>query len=977
MTIVHDYLTLTKKYKEEYSDKTLLLMQVGSFFECYAILNEKENVYSGSNIQEFSDINDLVISRKNTSHEGKPVVMAGFGLAQIEKYIRRMQENDYTIVVYTQDSNTKNTTRSLSCIYSPGTYFSNDSTELSNVTSCIWIHYSASNQLIKEKLTIGMSSIDIYTGHSNTMEYIIDYIKSSTVFDALENYISINKPSEAIIISNFKSDSINYVKDLLNCKCHIYDYEHDWIKNISKQKYQYEIIKNFLHKEPNIVFNEWNISTQSYCLLIQFIYNHNPNLIKKLQSPQSINTEKKLILANHSLKQLNVISDNNSSGKYSSLSNLLNNCITCMGKRAFNYELLNPSIDFDYLNGVYNITEHALNKNLWKVMRNYLSGVKDLSKIYRKIVLGKLSPRDFYTIYSNLETVNNIFLHVSSDVTLLNYIDTESVSFCISQIREHIYQFLNLDFCKKYDDLSFDKFSLNNINEIMLFNQEYSLELTNSYKNFHEYYIKLIQIKDFLEISIKEYETSNGVFNKKNENTDYIKLHECPKTEPALVGTTKRLGTLKKIINELSCNTFTFNPTIIEIKSHNGSNSMITSAEINSITKNILKYRDIFLYNLSKEFNKFANNFINDFEIQINTVIDYVTKCDLLQNRCYIADTFHYSKPIITNNDKSFVDFTGLRHPLIEKINTNELYVTNDLNFGKDSKYSNGYLLYGTNAVGKTSFIKSIGLSIIMAQAGLYVPAETFEYSVYKSIYTRILGNDNLFKGLSTFAVEMTELRSILKNANEHSLVLGDELCSGTESTSALSIFTAGVKYLSGNNVSFIFATHFHEIIKYSEIKEIQSLKLLHMSVIYNREKDRLVYDRKLKEGPGNNMYGLEVCKALNLPCDFLELAHDIRNKYNKSIDYDSSGLLVNNKTSKYNATKLKGMCEICNENSGSEVHHLIYQKDCDENSTKYNKSIKNHKANLINICETCHDKLHAEDTYLKIYKTTNGYEIM
>jgi len=73
---------------------------------------------------------------------------------------------------------------------------------------------------------------------------------------------------------------------------------------------------------------------------------------------------------------------------------------------------------------------------------------------------------------------------------------------------------------------------------------------------------------------------------------------------------------------------------------------------------------------------------------------------------------------------------------------------------------NNGYLLYGTNAVGKTSFIKSIGISIIMAQAGLFVPADSYTFSVYKSIYTRILGNDNLFKGLSTFAVEMTELRS-------------------------------------------------------------------------------------------------------------------------------------------------------------------------------------------------------------------------
>jgi len=968
MTIIHDYLSLTSKYKKEYSEKTLLLMQVGSFFECYAILDVKQNIYVGSNIQELSDINDLVISRKNATHEGNPVVMAGFGVTQIEKYIRRMQENDYTIVVYTQDTNSKNTTRSLSCIYSPGTYFSNDSAELSNVTSCIWIHYSSSNKLINEKLTIGMSSIDIYTGHSNTMQYIIDYIKSPTVFDALENYISINKPSECIIVSNFNAE---YIKDLINCKYHELNYEHDWVKNITKQKYQYEIIHTFFNKEPDNIFNEWNISTQSYCLLIQFIYKHNPNLIKKLQLPSLINTENKLILANHSLKQLNVILDNNHTGKFSSLSNLLNNCITSMGKRAFNYELLNPSINYQYLYDIYDITEHCLNKNLWKVIRNYLAGVKDLSKIYRKIVLGKLSPKDFYTIYTTLDVVNNIYLHISCDTKLLNYINTENVSFCITEIKEHINKYLNLEVCKKYDDLSFEKFSLNCIHEMILFNESYSPELNNNYKTFLEYYKKLIHIKDFLELSIKEYETTNGTYNKKNENTDYIKLHECPKTEPALVGTTKRLSTLKKITDNLTCNHF--NPQSIEIKSHNGSNSMITSNEINTLAKNILKYRDIYLNCLCKEFNTFSNNFVNNFEVQFNTIIEYITKCDILQNRCYIADNFCYSKPTIINSNKSFVNFKGLRHPLIEKINTNELYITNDLNF---DEINTGYLLYGTNAVGKTSFIKSIGLSIIMAQSGLYVPAEEFTFSLYKSIYTRILGNDNLFKGLSTFAVEMTELRNILKHSNENSLVLGDELCSGTESTSALSIFTAGVKYLSDKNVSFIFATHFHEIISYSEIKEIKSLKLLHMSVIYDRENDRLVYDRKLKDGPGDNMYGLEVCKSLNLPEDFLELAHNIRNSYNKNNNTNNNKLLINNKTSKYNSIKLKGVCEICSENIGTEIHHLIYQKNCD-NSTKYKKSIKNHKANLINICELCHDKIHVENSEYKIYKTTSGYEIM
>ena len=983
MTIIQDYLDLTSKYILEYGTKTLLLMQVGSFFECYATVSRNDtgigfncDNYEGSNIQEFSDINDLVIAKKNVSHHGKQVVMAGFGLAQIEKYIRRMQENDYTIVVYTQDSNNspRGTTRSLSCIYSPGTYFSNDSNELSNVTVCIWIHYSKSNQLINEKLTIGMSSIDIYTGHSNTTEYIIDFIKSPTVFDSLENYLSINNPSECIIISNYNTD---YITQLLNCKYHIYNYDNEWIKNISKQKYQHEILKLFF-KDPDNIFNEWNISTQSYCFLIQFIYKHNPNLIKKIKIPIQ-STTNKLILANHSLKQLNIVPDYKQTGKLSGLSNLLNNCVTNMGKREFNHSLLNPSINHDYLKKIYDITEHTLNNNSWQTIRQYLLNIKDLSKIYRKIILGKLSPKDFYTIYNNLTTVQNIFLYIINDAKLLRFINTENVSFCVTQIQDYITTCLNLENCKKYDDLSFDKFSLMSINDILLFNDTYSPELKEAYTSFQNYYIKLIKIRDFLDLSIKDHELSTKKQKETNDinqarlaleatvrpTGEYVRLHECPKTEPVLIGTTRRLGVLKKIMSSLSCTEF--NTKNLEIKTHTGSNSVITSNEINAISRNILKYKDLYLTKLSQAFANFSNHFIDKFELQINTIIDYVIKCDILQNRCYIADNYKYTKPNIVDSNKSFIEFEGLRHPLIEKINTNETYVTNDLTFNDESK---GYLLYGTNAVGKTSFIKSIGISIIMAQSGLYVPAETFKFSIYKSIYTRILGNDNIFKGLSSFAVEMTELRNILKYSDPNSLILGDELCSGTESTSALSIFTAGIKYLHNKNSSFIFATHFHEIINYSEIKEIQSLKLLHMSVIYNREQDKLIYDRKLKPGPGENMYGLEVCKSLSLPDDFLELAHQIRNKYS-----GATNLTLDSKGSKYNALKIKGICEICKENPGSEVHHLVYQKDSDTSNHK--KSIKNHKANLINICEECHDKIHQENLQLKIYKTSDGYEIL
>ena len=132
------------------------------------------------------------------------------------------------------------------------------------------------------------------------------------------------------------------------------------------------------------------------------------------------------------------------------------------------------------------------------------------------------------------------------------------------------------------------------------------------------------------------------------------------------------------------------------------------------------------------------------------------------------------------------------------------MYVTNDVCVGnvkkeKDCVNTDGILLYGTNAVGKTSLIRALGISVIMAQSGLFVPCSSFKYKPYTAIFSRILGNDNIFKGLSTFAVEMSELRVIMKMADKNSLVLGDELCSGTEMESALSIFVAGLSKLHRN----------------------------------------------------------------------------------------------------------------------------------------------------------------------------------
>jgi len=378
---------------------------------------------------------------------------------------------------------------------------------------------------------------------------------------------------------------------------------------------------------------------------------------------------------------------------------------------------------------------------------------------------------------------------------------------------------------------------------------------------------------------------------------------------------------------------------------------------------------------IAKSYQEILEKIENEYYEKLEIVANYVAKYDVLINKAYIAKEYKYCKPFINNtSEKSFVNIKALRHVLIEHIQTKEIYVANDVELGKNQ---NGVLLYGTNAVGKTSFIRALGISIVMAQAGLYVPCASFRYKPYQAIFSRILGNDNLFKGLSTFAVEMSELRVILKLSNQNSLILGDELCSGTETESALSIFVSGLIDMHKKNASFIFATHFHEIIHYEEVQKLHKLSLKHMAVRYDRELDALVYDRKLMDGPGNRMYGLEVCKSLYLPEEFLEQAYAIRTKY-----FPESKGELSHSISKYNASKIRGLCEICNKELGSEIHHLYQQKDADEDGFIIQEDggvvHKNHPANLMSVCEECHDNYHANEENMTLIrkKTSKGYKI-
>jgi DNA mismatch repair protein MutS len=145
-----------------------------------------------------------------------------------------------------------------------------------------------------------------------------------------------------------------------------------------------------------------------------------------------------------------------------------------------------------------------------------------------------------------------------------------------------------------------------------------------------------------------------------------------------------------------------------------------------------------------------------------------------------------------------------------------------------------------------------------------------------------------------------------------------------------------------------------------------------HMSVVYDKENDCLVYNRKLQDGPGDNMYGLEVCKSLSLPQDFLENAYNIRMKY-----YPVTASILDQKSSHFNAKHISGgVCDNCKVNPVVDVHHLIFQNESNDKGI-INKNghtfHKNNAANLINLCEKCHDEIHKSGKQYRKTKTTKG----
>jgi len=863
-----DYIDYCNAYKFE---KFIVLMEVGSFFEFYAV--ENETTKEGANMTELCSILNIQSTRKNksiaTCSRTNPL-MAGFPSYSLPKFIDLLLAEQYTIVLIEQITPPPNPKRGVTQIISPSTYM-NNTAPTSSYLMCIYIS-------VQKVYVMSVSYVDLTTGELFLFDE--ECTGDKTAMDQeMVRLQTLYAPRETVVIG--EPIEGKYV-----------DRTHIDLSPYQRPSYQNAILKK-VYPQTGLLSPIEYIELERRCdaivsltYLIQFAYEHNENIVSYLRRPTFISKNTHLHMAHSSALQLDLLP----SQKPTSLLQMLNKCETAIGKRYFRDCLVHPLCDPTEIEKRYEWTANV--SPYIHEFQTHLKEIKDIERIFRRALLQLAKPSE----------INQLIVSLQSTQKIIEI--AKSIHWPVPEI-QHI-----LTYC----DERWDK-----------------LDSVHFYKKGVHADIDNLDIKINLL-----HQMFHKIVDDANRVGDFFKLEKTERQDYQILITKKRYETYCERVKT----SFTAHPvsasnkTVLKISFPNMDS---IQQEIHSLTtelKEIVNER--YLLDL-KSFQAFTEDMIN--------IVAFISKIDFHVTCAKNAKTFKYCRPIIESGDK--ISGKNLRHPLIEVIQTDVPYIANDIQLENE-----GMLLYGINAAGKSSYMKSVGLAIIMAQAGMYVPADSFVFSPRDRLYTRIPSGDNLFKGQSTFVTEMIELRSILKYSTSHSLVIGDEVASGTESVSAISIVAAGIKQLSERGTTFLFATHLHEIARLEMIKQLTKLRIFHISVHYDTSRDVLVYDRILKEGCGDTLYGLEVCKSLDMPYDFLELAHSIRKE-----QLGISPNVVNMKQSRYSSDVFVDVCSICKEKA-EEIHHIKQQMNADSNG--FIGSIhKNDPHNLIAVCQTCHDKIH------------------
>ena len=625
-----------------------------------------------------------------------------------------------------------------------------------------------------------------------------------------EEVIRIN-PSEVIINSNILK---SLEKSLIKL-----------FKNLRIIHTKVDIDLNFKSlNDNNEDFYKENLDNKILLFSVDNFYNYVCRFNVKLNDFKKINVYKLtdyLRIDANSRINLELKKNNFSNDINGSLLSVINYTNTPMGFRLLNKWLDQPLLEIDKITARQDLVEILLsNSNLRIELEEQLGSISDIERINSKISFGNCNARDLIHLKNSLSAVPKIKkIFLDSNTKLVNL---------ASKIPDttHIFELIELSIL---DDVGIQ---LKEGNLIKVgYNEELDLIRNNKILGKD----KLIKY-EVEQRSITGIKNLRLVYNKK---TGYF--FEVTKSYQSLV------------------------PEYFELKQTLTNANRYKTDELTNIENMIFGSESDIIEKEYEIFISIRNTIKMNIRI-LQELSDIISIIDSLYSLSEVAFKYDYCRPKI--NTDGIIDIKNGRHPVIESfLNSSNEFIPNDLIIGQKNNLVQ--IITGPNMSGKSTYIRQLALIIILAQIGSFVPAESANISIVDKIFTRIGASDNLYKGESTFMVEMKEVNNILRHATKDSLIILDEVGRGTSTFDGLSLAWAILEYIINKiHSKTLFATHYHELIDLEHV--FNCVKNKHIQVIEDNENDEIVFLRKIMDGGANKSYGIAVAKLAGIPIEVI-----------------------------------------------------------------------------------------------------------
>ena len=501
---------------------------------------------------------------------------------------------------------------------------------------------------------------------------------------------------------------------------------------------------------------------------------------------------------------------------------LLDKTKTAMGSRLLKTYIENPLIDKSEIEKRYDIVEKLCEEFILKEdLKGLLYEVYDLERLSGRIAFGNANARDLLQLKKSLKVLPDIKLILNS----IGYTDIETLSDLYDLLESSIYENPPIG-----------------LKEGFLIKEGYNAELDElkSIRTNGKDFVAKFEAEEKMRTGIKTLKVGyNKVFGY------YIEVSKGMTNMVKDEFGYERKQTLSNCERYIS-------PILKEKE------SMILNAEERIIN---IEY-DLFVEIREK---------IKEYIGRLQEVAKVISEIDVLQSFSTVSEENNYIRPILT--DKRIVDIKDNRHAVVEKVLTTE-YVANDILMDEDT---NILLITGPNMAGKSTYMRQLAITVIMAQIGCFVPASSATLPIFDAIYTRIGASDDLVSGESTFMVEMIEANNAIENATSNSLLLFDELGRGTATFDGMALAESIIEYIHDNiKCKTMFSTHYHELTDLD--KTLKNLKNIHVSA--HEENDTVTFLHKIKDGSVDKSYGIHVAKLANLPNVLIKRADEILKLY-------------------------------------------------------------------------------------------------